>query len=61
MMAVAGAVIGFLMSIPFGRLLLNSVSEKMVLGNEGGALINLAGAVLVVAVIVLFSFFCTGP
>ncbi len=60
MMAVAGAVIGFLMSIPFGRLLLNSVSEKMVLGNEGGALINLAGAVLVVAVIVLFSFFCTG-
>ena len=60
MMAIVGAVIGFFASIPFGNLLLQSVSENMVLGNENAILMNLFGAVLVVCAIVLFAYFCTG-
>lgn len=60
MMAVVGVVIGFFISIPFGNLLLQSVSENMVLGNENAILMNLSGAVLVVCVILLFAYFCTG-
>lgn len=36
MMAIAGAIIGFFTSIPLGKLLLDSVSKKMMLGNEQG-------------------------
>ncbi|MCI6552515.1 MAG: ABC transporter permease [Lachnospiraceae bacterium] len=60
MMAVTGAVIGFFASIPFGNLLLQSVSENMVLGNENAVLMNVSGAVLVFCVILLFAYFCTG-
>lgn len=60
LMAIVGAVFGFFASIPFGKLLLNAVSKKMVLGNDGGVLINLLGAILVVLVIILFAYLCTG-
>ncbi|MDY3274305.1 MAG: ABC transporter permease [Agathobacter sp.] len=60
MMAVVGAGIGFFISIPFGAMLLKSVSENMVLGNSHGYWINLMGALLVVFVIVLFAYLCTG-
>ncbi|MBQ7954392.1 MAG: FtsX-like permease family protein [Lachnospiraceae bacterium] len=60
MMAILGAVIGFFASIPFGTLLLDSVSKKMVLGNDNALMINVLGSVLVVCVIVLFAYFCTG-
>ena len=60
MMAALGAIIGFFASIPFGKLLLNSVSKKMVLGSDNAVLINLLGSVLVVCVIVLFVYLCTG-
>lgn len=60
MLAVAGAGIGFFISIPFGAMLLKSVSENMVLGNSHGYWINLMGSLLVVFVIVLFAYLCTG-
>lgn len=60
LMAVLGSAIGFFASIPFGNLLLDSVSKKMVLGNDNGVLINLLGAVLVILVILLFAYLCTG-
>ncbi|MBO5208242.1 MAG: ABC transporter permease [Lachnospiraceae bacterium] len=60
MMAIAGAGIGFVASIPFGNMLIKSVSEKMVLGNDNAILINLIGSLLVVFVIVLFAYVCTG-
>ena len=60
MMAIIGAGIGFIASIPFGNLLLKSVSENMVLGNNIGILINLFGSFLVVLVIILFAYHCTG-
>lgn len=60
MMALAGAVLGFFGSIPFSRMLLDSVSKKMMLGNDGGILVNAFGSFLVVCVIVLFAYICTG-
>lgn len=60
MMAAAGAVIGFFASIPFGKMLLDSVSESVVLDNENMVLINLLCCVLVVGVILLFCYGCTG-
>lgn len=60
MMAIVGVIIGFGASIPFGRMLLKSVSENMVLGNNMGIWTNLAGSLLVVIVIVGFAYHCTG-
>lgn len=59
-MALTGASFGFFASIPFGKLLLHSVSKKMVLGNDNEILINLLGALSVVFAIVLFAYLCTG-
>lgn len=60
LMAVVGAAIGFFASIPFGKLLLEAVSQKMVLGTDSGIWINGMGALLVVFMIVLFAYLCTG-
>lgn len=59
-MAQVGAAAGFFASIPFGNMLLRSVSDNMVLGNKNAMLVNLAGTLLVIAVIVLFAYLCTG-
>ena len=58
-LACVGTVIGFFAGIPFGKMLLKSVSEKMVLETENGYLINIICAAAVAAVITLFSFGCT--
>ena len=60
MLAIVGASLGFFASIPFGELLLDSVSKKMMLGNEHGILVNALGSVIVVCVIVWFAYLCTG-
>lgn len=60
MLSVLGAVIGFFASLPFGKLLLKSVSENMVLGNDMGVFINIFGAFLVIVLIILFAYECTG-
>lgn len=59
-LAVVGATLGFFISIPFGELLMKSVTENMVLGNDRGIVCNIIGAILVVAIIALFAYFCTG-
>ena len=59
-LAVAGAIIGLIISYPFGELLIKSVSEGMLLGNSFGNVINIVGAVLVFAVIVWLAFVSTG-
>ena len=60
MLAIMGAVCGFFASIPFGKLLLDSVNKKMMLGNDSAILVNILGAVLVVCIIVCFAYICTG-
>ncbi len=59
-MAVVGGIIGFFASIPFGNMLLKSVSENMVIGNNAGLLINIISTVGTIALILLFAYNCTG-
>lgn len=59
-LALVGAIIGFFASIPFGEMMLRSVSETMVMEAVGGVLVNGLCFVLVVAVTLLFCFSCTG-
>jgi putative ABC transport system permease protein len=60
MMALVGATIGFLLSIPMGRMLLDSVSKSMVLESEGSIAINAVCALGVVLIILGFCYLCTG-
>ncbi len=59
-MSTVGGIIGLFASIPFGKMLLMSVSENMVLGNTAGILINIISTVGTMALILLFSYSCTG-
>lgn len=58
-MSVVGGVIGFFAGIPFGNMLIKTVSTKMVLGNDSGLLINICGAVLVIFIMSGFAYLCT--
>ncbi len=60
MLSVLGATVGFFAGMPFGNLLLDSVSKTMMLGNDNAILVNFLGSVLVVCVILLFAYLCTG-
>ncbi|MBQ9765999.1 MAG: ABC transporter permease [Lachnospiraceae bacterium] len=59
LLSVIGAGIGFVGSIPFGNMLLKSVSENMVLGNDSALLINILSVPLVIGIIILFAYLCT--
>ncbi len=59
-LAIVGAVIGFLLSIPFGNMLIKSSTENMVLGNTGGILVNVIGVIFIVLVTALFAYIYTG-
>ena len=54
--AVLGAVIGYFAGIPFGRLLLRSVSENIVLGSSHDTIIKVISCAAVVLMIMLFSW-----
>lgn len=57
--AIVGAVIGFFLGIPFGNMLLDSVSKSMVLGNDNGLLVSVISSIAVVLIISAFSWRCT--
>ena len=57
--AVIGAAIGFAASFPFGKLLMDSVSQSMVLGNEHPVLSGLICTLIIIGIVVLFSWSCT--
>lgn len=59
-MSLVGGIIGLSASIPFGKMLLMSVSENMMLGNNAGMLINILSAIGTVIIILLFAYSCTG-
>ena len=58
-MAVAGSVIGYFLSIPFGKMMLASAQRSMVLGNDNPVLIGVLAAAAVVVIILLFCYTCT--
>lgn len=57
--AVIGALIGYIVSIPFGNMMLDSVSKNMVLGNDNSVLIGILCSIAVVAIIMMFCWSCT--
>jgi len=57
--SVIGAIIGYIASIPFGNMMLESVSKTMVLGNDNSILIGILCSIAVVGIILLFCWSCT--
>ena len=57
--ALAGSVLGFFASIPFGNLQIEAISKNMVLGNDGGIWLNIGGAVFVALLMVSLAYFST--
>lgn len=58
-MSVVGGLIGFFAGILFGNMVIDSVSEKMVLSNDMGIFLNLAGSLIVVFIMTGFAYLCT--
>lgn len=59
-LSVIGGIVGFFASIPFGKMLLLSASQNMVLGNNAGILINVISTIGTILIILLFAYGCTG-
>ena len=57
--SVVGAVIGTVLSIPFGSLLTDISSSSVMVESEGNAFTNILCAIAVIAVIMLFGLICT--
>lgn len=55
-MSAVGAVVGFLLSIPFSKLLLDQVSDNILISSRGGLLLSIVCGLLVVGVIILFCY-----
>ncbi len=58
--SVIGSVIGFFISIPFGKLLLDSVSSDMILGSELGIVWNIIGSIGIMILVILSAYLITG-
>ncbi len=58
-LAVLGVLIGGALSFPFGQMLIKSVSENMVLGNDSDTAAHLIGGLAVVLIITGFAWLCT--
>lgn len=57
--AVVGTLIGYFCSVPFGDMMMKTISENMVLGSESGTLMGILSSGLVVIIILLFCYGCT--
>ena len=58
--AIVGSLVGFVLSFPFSKLLLNSVTKTMMLGNGLGILPNVIGSLVVVLLILGFAYLAAG-
>ena len=59
-LALIGVIIGFFTSIPFANMMLESVSDSMVISTDNSYIINIICSVAVISIILLFCFICTG-
>lgn len=57
--SVIGALIGYLLSIPFANLMLNQTRNNLVISSTGGAVYSISATILLVGIIMLFCFSCT--
>ena len=46
--AIVGAGIGYVCSIPFGKMLINSISQNMMLGNDNSIIVSILCCIAVV-------------
>ena len=59
-LSVIGAVIGLVLSVPFGEMLMNISSKSVIISNQNPIFVNVICAVSVITVILLFCYGCTG-
>ena len=59
-LSLIGALVGFVVSIPFAEMLLSSTSSCMVIENTNTLALNIVCALFIVALTLLFCFKCTG-
>lgn len=59
-LSVIGAVIGLALSFPFGEMLANVFAKSIMINNRNVAFANIICSVLIVGVIMLFCYGCTG-
>lgn len=59
-LSAIGAAIGLVLGFPFGKMLMSVSAQSIIVGNQSPVLVNILCAVLVVAVILLFCYGCTG-
>ena len=59
-LSVIGAAIGVVLSFPFGKMLMDVSSPSIIMGNQNTILTNIVCGIFVIAVILLFSYRCTG-
>ncbi|MBR1663175.1 MAG: FtsX-like permease family protein [Ruminococcus sp.] len=57
--SLVGTLVGFVLSFPLGRMLMDSVNKKIVLENDSSVLVSLLCCAAVVMIIMLFSYRCT--
>lgn len=57
--SVIGAAAGFVFSIPFGNILLKSISRNIIVSGNANYMINLLLVIVTVFIVVLFCYFCT--
>lgn len=57
--SLAGSAIGFFAGLPFGKMLLDSVSKSIVMTIENEKIINLISSFSIVLIVMLFCFNCT--
>ena len=58
--AIIGAAIGLALSFPFGNLLMSVTSTSIIMSSANPFLVNFLCSLLVIAIILLFCFGCTG-
>lgn len=59
-LSVIGAAIGFALSFPFGKMLMSVFSKSIIISDQNPFIINILCTVLVIGVILLFCYGCTG-
>lgn len=57
--SLVGAAIGFVLSVPFGNLMVTQLSQNMILSNNRYLYLNVLCVISVAAVVALFCYFCT--